>query len=80
MDSIWLWKSTINHDQLLHEMWNKQFDLFHTCLTDSDILRRQSVELRGNPLERNYTLIYKQKTKLSSLNIQKENQIISLVS
>ena len=47
-------------------MWNKQFDLFHTYLTDDDILRRQSVELRSNPLERNYSLIYKQKTKLSA--------------
>jgi hypothetical protein len=56
-------------------MWNKQFDLFHTCLTDSDILRRQSVELRGNPLERNYALIYKQKTKLSSLNIKKKTKL-----
>ena len=41
------------NDQPLPEMWNKQFHLFHTYLTDSDILRRQSVELRSNPLERN---------------------------
>jgi len=47
-------------------MWNKQFDLFHTYLPASDILRRQSVELRSNPQDRNYSLIYKQKTKLSA--------------
>ena len=52
--------------KIIPEMWNKQFDIFHTYLTDSDILRRQSVEKRSNPLERNYSLIYKQKTKLSA--------------
>ena len=47
-------------------MWNTQFDFFHTYWKDSDTLRRQSVQLRSNPLERKYSLIYKQKTKWSA--------------
>lgn len=65
---IWTLESPAN-DGDLREKWRKEMDWSATYRTDSDIYVQRMLKLRDKPIVRNYSEIFRKKTKLVSWTV-----------